>query len=714
MSLLNYLKIHRRKIRWIYWLTVIVVMFFIVFPMFFFFYRFDEDQVRQIIIDQFDGKNYHVAISGQIKPKLWHGLSVEIENIAIATKSDAPLVNIRTTSCQLSWFDLAWGHYKIKRLSLNGVDINGNNALSYGISNLLNFSNTHSSSFNHLRMINIYNIHTTGKNLAYNISDGTIKVRQQGGGAIFTVGLKLLPQNTYIMADGGFSLSNNDTLKFNEFNLKLYNNDTRLDLVADTNYNIPNKQLILNSIVGRVVLDNYSGKVSADNLLLSFTGAHAKNGHVNLNFNNDFANQSLNLGFDNLTAKNYKSLLINQLKMQYGANIDNNQLSVNSTLNQLAVDEKANVISNNCLSNLNFTSPKLVKGGVNAGFSGTCDYFAHKKMLSFNLLGNLNDTPIKLNMQVLNLNHKPSVTAVSSIESLDLSSFEVKQDKAIPLYYDTDKLPLAWLSWLNLNANLTVKHVAVSRVNIDNLVSQFYVTNNTLNITKMTGDIYNGVLSGSAQVTKNGDNYNIKTQGIIRNLDIQSMFNDLFDVQAISGKANLTTNIFANNVSSYDDLHKGINGQVAIDANHGAFQGIDFNLFVNPNNLNLTDSKSTIFERLNAGFNFINGVSKNSSLTFSSPYVIANGGGILDFVNTKIDYNLSIKSALPQNEQKISLVVIPVSINGDLFSPKINIQNIHLVMGDSTLKPPKKVAKGSAKRGVKNNHMKKVNGLDLY
>ena len=76
MTLFEYLKKNKKKVRIIYWLIVVFVMIFIVLPVFFFFYLFNEDQVKQMIVDQFDSKNYHVQIDGNVSPKFWHGLSL--------------------------------------------------------------------------------------------------------------------------------------------------------------------------------------------------------------------------------------------------------------------------------------------------------------------------------------------------------------------------------------------------------------------------------------------------------------------------------------------------------------------------------------------------------------------------------------------------------------------------------------------------------------
>ncbi|MFN7094556.1 MAG: AsmA-like C-terminal region-containing protein, partial [Burkholderiales bacterium] len=363
----------------------------------------------------------------------------------------------------------------------------------------------------------------------------------------------------------------------------------------------------------------------------------------------------------------------------YEAELDNNKVNLDSTLEGLHINESAHIVSNTCTSKLNFSSPKLSSDGLSAELAGVCEYEADKSLLNLNLAGSLNEAPLKLAVKIFTGQNKPYAVVAGAIDSLDLSRLEVNKYKLLPLYYDDGLLPFSWLSLININADLAIKHFSLDRINLDNVSTKFSVANDKLTVDKVQADVYNGVLSGSGQITKVDNNYTIATKQTIKNLDLQSMFNDLFNVQAISGKANLNMNVLVKDAASYEDLHKRLNGQVVIDANHGEFQGIDLNLFVNPkDSMSLTTDKSTMFEQLKAKFNFENGISKNSSLNFSSPYVIATGNGLLDFLNTKLDYTMTIKSALPHNEQKISSVVIPVSISGDLFGPKVSIQNIHL------------------------------------
>jgi len=236
------------------------------------------------------------------------------------------------------------------------------------------------------------------------------------------------------------------------------------------------------------------------------------------------------------------------------------------------------------------------------------------------------------------------------------------------------------LSLFNAQANLIIKHFVLDRIALNDVTTDFIIKNDELNIKNIKANVYNGALSGGMKITKHNDVYDLYAKNSISNLNLKNLLDNLFDISAISGTGNLMLDIMANSVSSYDDIHRHLNGKVNIEAKNGAFQGVDFNLFLNPeSDIAFTSNRSTIFNHMQANFKFANGVSKNGKLQFSSPYVIATGIGSLDFIHNTLNYNLNIKSALPKNDQRISLVVIPVSIAGDILSPKLNIQHMHLI-----------------------------------
>ena len=143
------------KLRIIYWLLVLVLFVGVILPVFFFFYLFDANKVRQMLIQQFNTDNYIVVINGDVFPKTWHGLSLELSNLVIKDKENQELIEIKNVSCQLSWLDLIVGSYKVKRLSLNGVQLDNNRIEKTNLYKLLNFSQVHNSVFRDLKYLNL-------------------------------------------------------------------------------------------------------------------------------------------------------------------------------------------------------------------------------------------------------------------------------------------------------------------------------------------------------------------------------------------------------------------------------------------------------------------------------------------------------------------------------------------------------------------------------
>ena len=688
-------RLTRTRVRLLYWISVIFLMVFIACPMFFFFYLFDEDQVKQMLFEQFDSNNYHVEVRGKITPKFWHGLSFEVNDLEISTTEDVPLVHIKMANCQLSWLDLVVARYKIRRMALNDVDINEKNILNYGFNNLLNWSRMDNSALNHLRNISVFGVNSVDKGAPYPIRDGLLTIDQSGREAKYKFGFELADQQVFIASDGKINAISNDIIQFSDFNTSIYNTNMRIKFTADTSYDITEKELTLDHLSGDMVFSNYKGKISSDKTIFSVGGISANDIKLNLNFDNAFARQGLNLSMNSLSVPGYNRFRLDQAHIKYLIEIQEKKVVLDTILNQIKISE-SEIISKGCYNELSYTSPNLINNGFKASLSGVCDYNFNRNNLDMSMTGNLNRAPLKLALNVNNNESKPKIIVSGAMDSLDLSPLGVNKDKLLPFYFDNSQLPFAWLSLFDMDGNLSIKHFALDRIHLNDVSTTFNLKDDILNIIKLHANVYNGTLVGSARIAKTESSYDISTLETIENLDLKQMFEDLFDVEAISGVANLKINASSNNVVSYEDSHKHLNGKITVDANHGAFQGVDFNIFSASSALSV--NKSTMFEQLRAQLDFINGVSKNGNITFYSPYVIANGNGTVDFVDTQLDYMLTIKSALPPNEQKISSVIIPVSAKGDLFNPQITIQNIHLFTGQQHILRENKVPARPAKK----------------
>ncbi len=671
-------RLNRFRVRLLYWVSVVFLMVFVACPMFFFFYLFDEDQVKQMLYTEFDNNNYHVEVNGTIIPQFWHGLSLEVNDLDVATNNDSELMHIKTANCQLSWIDLVFARYKIKRLDLNDVNINENNIRKYGLSNLLTIPSSGGSAFSRLDNVSIFGINSDDLNAPYPIKDGLFTVQHTSSGAVYKLGFEMGESATFVTSTGVMDAISSDVIKFRNFKVNVYNTNMQMKFSADTSYHVLEKQLILDNMSGSLDVNNHKGLFGIAKTTFSPEGANFNN--LNLAFNNLFANQSVSLSLSNLSMPNYKSYSLGEGHIRYLINVQQNNIQLDSVLKQLKINATG-IISEDCRSKFNYARPDIVDNKFNAALSGVCQYDFKKYLFNVNASGVLNFAPLKLGLSVDNSNDKPQILIDGAIDNLDLSPFNVANSKLLPFYYDDSLLPFAWFSLFNIAGKLNIGHFSLDRIHLNDVNTEFKLQDNTLNIAKLHANIYDGSLFGSAKISKESNGYTISTKQTINNLDLKTMFQDLFDVGAISGKANLKIDAITSHANSYVDLHKNLNGIITIDAKDGAFQGVDFNIFAASHSLNI--NKSTIFQKLNAQFNFIDGVSKLGNVVFYSPYLIASGNGIIDVVNTQLDYMLTIKSNLPPNKQEIKSVVIPVSAKGDLFDPQISIQNIHLSTGSS-------------------------------
>lgn len=666
----------RHKKRIIAYAALLLLFIFFISPIFSLFYLFNENKSRQEILSQFNNKDYNIEINGHITPELWHGLSIKIRSISIASHNDHQLIHVGNMICQFSWLDAVFGNYRLRRVSINDVDFYEKDALNYGIKNLLNSKTFTLSALKEMNYFEINDIHSVGTNIPYHFDDGTLKIFLEDAIPEFKFSMNLLDKNLYFNASGSLDSVKSDLIQFAQFNTSLYNESFNANTTGSATYDLANNILKLKIADGETSFMGYQGKISTDDLTISNTGLNAVNTNLSLNISRDLLHQEISLNFDNLTSTNFQSLYASHATLKYNNSFENNSINIASNLNDINIESSGSILTKSCSNTLALKAPDIIKSQLQINTTGNCDYFAQNKLFNFKLNGMINNSPLQVNLQVLNAK-KPQVILSGNIMTLNLSN--VDQSKILPLYYDQSTLPLSWLSFITMNANLNIAKLTLDQINLTNVVTDFDIHNNKLNVNNFKANLYGGNLVSTGSILKNNNsNYDIRTKQKFTNLDIKSMFKNIFDVSAINGKADITTDIKANGISNYEELHKKLNGHVNITATNGAFQGIDFNLFSSPKTLSLTTIKNTPFKELKADFNFVNGISSNSSINFSSPYLITAGSGIINFKNTTLDYNLTIKSQLPNNNEKIKAVVIPVGVSGDLFNPKVNIEKIYL------------------------------------
>ena len=675
-------RIPRHVVRFIGW--SVFVIFFVTFclPLLFFYYLFNAEQVKQMVISQFNNENYSVIIDGNVEPRSWHGLSLFISDLTVEDKQKHKVLHVNTANCQLSWLDLIVGHYSIRRVALNGLTFFQNNLEKSNYSNLLNYQTLTHSEFKNLTNFSISNLAIINGDGDYLIKDAGLRVINLETLPEFNLSLNLSNYAAKLGVQGQISKIAEDNLKIENLTVSLANSNSSIELQSSGHYAYKTQELWLESARGIIHIPDYQGALAIDTALLSGYGLTLNNLSTTLNGFESASTRNFTINADKINTTNFMNYTADNIATKYEFATAKRSLDVGLNLNQVKFNPALDITTDSCKLEFKYRGLGAQTAVSSGKMNGQCGLNGVKSLMSFNLNGLINQSPIKLDF-TYDFNYAlPNINLDATVDSLDVSKFMTSaQGNLLPLYSDTSSLPFDWISLTNLTANLKFKQLNLSHVNLSNVNAKLEVKNQRLNLSQVQGQVYDGDFAGSMLLDKVGESYNVSFKNKISSVNLQKFFASIFNVSAISGQADLQIDTSAQGVKSYEDLHKKINGSIDLNVNNGGFSGIDFSLFLSPENLAVFQTRSAVmtnFTNLKAKFNFTNGVSERSNLAFHSPLIMATGNGVINFANTSLDYNMIISSILPQNAQNVKSVSIPITVNGDLFAPKVSIQNMTL------------------------------------
>lgn len=676
---LNISKKQRRLIGW-----AIFAIFFVTvgLPLMFFYYWFDAKTVRQIVISQFDKQNYSVQINGEVEPRSWHGLSLFISDLTVFDKKNQKILHINTANCQLSWPDLIVGKYKVRRIAFNGVTFYQSALKNSNYANIFDYNAIANSEFNTLNTLSVTNLNLIESSTTYIIRDANLQLYSLNSKKpTFHLGFKLARYRSDMNVYGKVTHIENGNIQIDQLNTIIVNPRANFELQSHAHYISDAHQLWIENTKGVINGKKYNGTVAIDNVLYSNYGLIINNLSAILNNPLKQYNQTVNFSAYKIATSNFYNYDIDNLNLRYEAvNVDQ-KFAASIELNDASLNESMNLVNNNCSVGVSVDS----KTGrlINGGFKGSCNFYLPVNQALFNLRGKLNGASTQLLAKYDHLGAIPSLEITTHVATIDLSKLliEERSKEFLPLYSDTSKLPFNWISLIDLKAKMFFEQLKLANLTLSNFDTELAVKKSQLDVSKLDANVYGGKLSGKAQINKGKEGYDIKSTNTIIGVNLKDLFGSLFDVNAITGSADLTINTHVESVNNYQDLHKKLNGAVTLNINNGGFAGVDFSLFLSPENLAAFQNRNammTNFTKLKADFSFTNGRSEKSRINFSSPTIMADGSGLISFADNSIDYKLQVSSILPLNVQKIKSISIPVEINGELFNPKIYIQNMTL------------------------------------
>lgn len=687
-------QLSRNKIRLIGWSVFGVFLLTVGLPLLFFYYFFDQNAVKTMIVNQINSQDYSVKIGGTIEPRSWHGLSLFIADMTVFDKKNNKVLHVNTANCQLSWLDLIIGHYRIRRIAMNGLTVYQNNVEPSNYSDLINYDNLSKSEFRDLKRISVSNLTILNQAESPLIKDASLVASELDKiNPTIILDFKIAKYNADFGVVSELSKQpDNDSLLINNMRITLRNPRYNIELQSGGHYDYRTQQLWLEATRGHVGLRHYQGSLVADTALLSPYGLSVNQLQTTLYGKESYADKSISLNLQKLKTSNYESYLAEDLSGLFDANNKSHSFSLGIQIKHPSID---GLIAINQICKVNYRYVSQISKVSSGNLQGKCSFDGDKNQLQTSLSGLVDKSPAKIAaVYQYGESEMPIVDVSGTLDKFDIDNFIAGRDNnLLPLYADATPLAFAWLDVMNARANVKIKQLNLEHLVMNNVTSSFTLTNGKLNVTNIQANSYDGTINGNVQVSKINESYDFLFNSQVTGVNLQKVFNNLFNVSAIRGSANMQINTSVHGAKLYKDLYNKLNGKIKLNVSNGGFNGIDFNLFLSPENLAAFSSQNqrmTNFTALAATFEFESGVSKQGIINFSSPTILANGGGGIDFIGNQINYNVMIKSILPENAQRVKSVSIPIVINGELFNPKIYIKNMTLnvtnEMGNKTHK----------------------------
>lgn len=208
-------------------------------------------------------------------------------------------------------------------------------------------------------------------------------------------------------------------------------------------------------------------------------------------------------------------------------------------------------------------------------------------------------------------------------------------------------IPVEPLKGLNVDADLGLGKLHISKLDVQNLKLVVSAHNGLIKATKINADMYQGTIRNSATLDVRKTPVRITAKKDIKGIQIGDMLQAAADTDALTGSFSSQANITARGRSIYDIVHS-LNGTTNIQMKDGEIQGIDMAQTV-CQGLNTVASlgintqevdKSTPFANMSASTKIVNGVVTNPDLKATLDAMTLNGKGKVNLPKENLDYRL--------------------------------------------------------------------------
>lgn len=252
---------------------------------------------------------------------------------------------------------------------------------------------------------------------------------------------------------------------------------------------------------------------------------------------------------------------------------------------------------------------------------------------------------------------------------------------------DQDELyDLWWLDRLEAEGAVRIGELVLQKLHINNLAFKLAAAKRKLVLDPLSATIYEGSLTGRAELDANRQVPALRVQQHLSNMNINPLLADVLGSSRFEGRGFMDLDIAAVG-RKISDIRRTSGGNVRISLSKGAIRGIDVeavlraasrqlkimngeNVPAQPANL----EAKTRFSELKASLALRHGIASNNDLAVTAGVLKLAGNGQFDLGAGSIDYTIKA-SANPKVPElaDIAGLILPINFSGQFSAPEYKV-----------------------------------------
>jgi len=266
-----------------------------------------------------------------------------------------------------------------------------------------------------------------------------------------------------------------------------------------------------------------------------------------------------------------------------------------------------------------------------------------------------------------------------TLNQIDIDRYRAPENAAKPAAPATGKgeAPTDVLKTLEMNGTFALGAATFAGLHMSDGHMRLQAKDGVTHIAPLTAKLYGGQYSGDVTLDARGAVLASRLQQTLAGVDVAQLLKDFAKSQRLSGHGTITSSLTTLG-SGGDAVLKSLNGHVAANLDNGAVEGIDLWFEINraialfqKQSPSGTSTGRTTFETFKASADIVNGLATTKDLNIASQNLRVTGQGTTNLVTEAIDYQVKASLSKTAGRNASSLADIPLTITGNMTSPKI-------------------------------------------